>query len=452
MVTRFIRAVAFTLTVLVEEAGSQVDTTPPIIDVVNVHPFIFHFLVTVNLNEEGTVWCGAILNSGGGTVAPSAVQLKGNLAPLVGHGTSAVAANTHVNIAVAGLLPGTAYDLYCYAEDASFNGLTPASITATKEEGLVTASGGDYVRPTLAYVAPYQLVESTTIRIFVQLNEDGTVWCVAKLDAGSGTTVPTSAEIIGNAGVDSWATGVIVAQNLYKAELPLTGLSEGSTYDVYCFGKDVAGNGIDNTPAFVEDTTAIPATKRAGIATDSTLIASIFRLQSASGVVEYRVEPATWNLQLPNCVFSGTQERRDLESWNAPLTFPEAWLVSHSDHSGRGCTSLPAAPVGFVRLAVVRRGGCSFREKAMRAHLAGYQGLVVIDMQSGALPDMTVQNTDQVAQIPAWILSAADGEALVQAIAASDQPIAAYVSDLRRKPLLGPLQSDAFGARVYATH
>lgn len=439
--------------VFVPHAGSQSDTTPPAISVVNVHAFIFHLLATVELNEEGTVWCGAILNSGLGTVAPSAVQMKNDLPPVAGRGTSTVSANTQTNIPIIGLSPGTVYDVYCYAEDVWFNGMQPAAIDATKQEALVTASGGDYNRPIFSYVPPFQIVESTTIKVYVKLNEDGNVWCVAKRDTGGGTTEPTSHEIINNIGVDGWATAVIVAQNLYIAGMLIYGLLEGSTYDVYCFAKDVAGNGIDNTPSLTRDTTAITATKRSGIATDTTLIAAAFTLQGPGGVVlPYSVEPATWNPYLPKIVTSGNQERRDLESWNAPLVFLEAWLMSHSDLESRGCTHVPAPPPGFVWLALVRRGGCTFHEKAIRAHLAGYQGLIVINSQNGKLPDMTANSLDAAAKIPSWIISNTDGGALAQAIADANSPLAISVEDVRNKPRLGAWQSDSFGERSYITH
>lgn len=37
------------------------------------------------------------------------------------------------------------------------------------------------------YVSPTFVVESIAVSVYFQLNEDGTVWCVAKIDTGNGT-------------------------------------------------------------------------------------------------------------------------------------------------------------------------------------------------------------------------------------------------------------------------
>lgn len=436
-------------------SSATVDNTPPALVVSYVQPFIKHVLVTVQLNEDGTVWCGALLNSGAGTYTPSSFQLKtGQL--LDAQGSTSVVANEFPQLGLLGLRPGTMYDVYCYAEDTWINGISNDAIAATRQEGIVTASGGDYVIPVLEYTAPYAVVANTHIVLYLEMSEDGEVWCVAIRDLGSGTQPPSRTQIVDNIGVDSWARESALASNNYKVILTLGGLMEGTTYDAYCFARDMSGNGIDGTPSYVEDTSAISSTRRAGMTTMSILKPSLFRVTDGSATVEYTVQPATWNAQLPRVVISGNQERQDLESWRSPIALAGAGLVSLAMHATLGCSKLPPAPRSGNWLALLRRGRCSFEEKASRASRAGFQGIVIIDSlydpPRGVLADMTAGPADGKIPIPGWLVGRTHGEALASlAITTVSGPLALYVSDLRRKPRLGPGQSDDFGLRVYAT-
>jgi len=288
------------------------------------------------------------------------------------------------------------------------------------------------------------------------MSEDGTLWCVAKRDAGSGTAAPSSSDIINNQNVDAWAVTPITPQNLYVATLRVAGLLEDSMYDVYCFARDMSGNFLDGTPALPANTSAINATKISGIRTLTTLVATQFRVITESGVTYYRAEPATWNAQLPRSVYVGGVERRDLESWNAPVSIQDALVMSLSGDNANGCLRVPVAPQGGRWIALVRRGMCKFRKKATGIYRAGYQGLIVIDHQVspayGSLPDMTAGSDDGTMPIPGWIMGRSDGDQLVQTI--SNTPpgfLKVDIADLRSKPRLGDFQSDSFGVRVYAT-
>ncbi|CAJ1329237.1 unnamed protein product, partial [Effrenium voratum] len=229
-------------------AASQ-DTTAPVLQIEDVQPFIFHVLVTVRLNEAGSVYCGAVKTLSSYT--PSISQMKTG-SSLDGHDSASVTANAYVNLAVGVLEPATLYDVFCYAEDLFVNGFTLSQIASTKNS-IATASGGDYVAPTFSWVLPTSVSESNAVTVYFQLNEDGTVWCVAKEDAGLGTTTPTSGEILLNSNVDSWGTQTVEAALSHKASIKLDGLREGTTYDVYCFAEDTAGNFLDGTPAYAAD-------------------------------------------------------------------------------------------------------------------------------------------------------------------------------------------------------
>jgi len=291
------------------------------------------------------------------------------------------------------------------------------------------------------------------ITVNLRMNEDGTVWCVAKQDSGSGTTAPTSAEIRGNYNVDSWGTSPVKPESSYYAAVRLENLDEDTVYDIYCFAIDMSNNGIDGTPSRHADPLAIPNTKSAGLRTLATLIPTEFSVQTSTGEFRYNVVQATWNSGLPRVSVSGNQERCDLESWNTPLKLQGALLYTLTPDVSYGCAKLPAVPRGggpFV--ALLRRGRCTFRQKAERAYRAGYGAMVIIDFQAnpsmGILPDMTA-NDDSLIEIPAWIISRDDGEAIAAAYTTHGS-VRFNVVDLHRLPRRTNFQRDRFGMHRYA--
>ncbi|CAE7248226.1 unnamed protein product [Symbiodinium sp. KB8] len=197
------------------------DTTPPVLQIEDTQPFIFHALVTVRLNENGFVSCAALETATSYT--PSISQMKTGTG-LDGYDSASAVANTYYNLVVAVLSPATLYDLYCYAEDSFVNGFTLSQIAATRQV-IATASGGDYVAPVFSYLPPNFVVESTAVTVYVQLNEDGTVWCVAREDPGC--------DFVGDFG--------------------------------YCFAQDAAGNYIDGTPALASDPRSSHARRRPSV-------------------------------------------------------------------------------------------------------------------------------------------------------------------------------------------
>eukprot|EP00434_Breviolum_minutum_P030935 symbB.v1.2.027357.t3/scaffold2799.1/size70062/6 len=154
------------------------DTTAPVLQIEDAQAFIFHILMTVRINEDGRIYCGALETATSYT--PSIFQMTTG-SGLVGYDSATVSAFSYVNLVVGVLVPSTTYDVFCYAEDLFLNGFTLAQVAGTKLT-LATASGGDYTAPTFSYVSPTFVVESIAVSVYFQLNEDGTVWCVAKID------------------------------------------------------------------------------------------------------------------------------------------------------------------------------------------------------------------------------------------------------------------------------
>lgn len=436
--------------------GDAQDSTPPVLTVVDTQAFIFHFLLTVTLDEDGAVYCGSLPIESSYT--PSIYQMVTG-ENLVGHGSAQVPAGAFRQIIISSLSPGSGYDIFCYAEDAALNGFDVAGIAASLLPTMYTASGGDYTPPTLSYVPPYEVLENTAVSVYVQLSEDGTVWCAAVPDLGAGTSAPTSGELQNNMNVFRWASLSMVAEHDYKAGFRFTDLDEDSLFDVYCFARDMSGNGIDGTPAWIEDPDAIANTKRAGLRTLTTLRATRLEVTNSAGVrTQLDATPATWNLLMPSSVRQGSRECRDLVSRNAPLALSRMLLANHAAQGRASCAQLPPAPRFGAWLALALRGGCPFAEKAgqtikaRRASRAGYSGLIVIDHQSEPhlriLPEMTAHGRDAEVTVPGWLVSATDGATLASAATTSE--LLVDVQDIRRKPRLANLQSDIFGLRIYA--
>lgn len=437
-------------------ARQLADTTPPVLTIYSVDAYISHMLVVMMLNEDGVVYCGALDDTSGAAYAPSAFQLKTG-SGLDGKGQASVTGSVVALLVVSPLQPSTTYDVYCYAEDMMVNGISIADIAATKQDDIVTASGGDYVAPVITYVAPFAEIDNTAITLHVEMSEDGRVWCVLRQDLGSGTQVPAVSEVKTGSNVDSFATASVEARNLYKAQVKLSGLVEGASYEGYCFGEDMSGNGMDGSPAFPPDPNSIANSKFPYPLTTLThLNATSLHVTSIRDEIsnQYWAEPATWNLHLPSYQVHGGQRREHIESWNTPLELSGV-LLNHVPARPDGCKKLPAAPFGPASVAVVRRGGCQFFEKARRAHASGHVGLLIVDSREelvfGHLPEVTANDNDPLVQIPSWIIRHGDGESLINALA-NGAILSLEVTDVYRKPRLGMRQKDVFGLRFYVAH
>lgn len=418
------------------------------------HSTMYLFFLQVQLDEDGEVYCAARLNPSDN---PSVSMMIYNTG-LDGWRRTSVQANTVTAVIIMSLTPGQVYDLYCYAENAYLSGhpshsnTGDAGIASSKLTAVSTASGGDYIVPEFSYTAPYEEAGSAAVRLFTQLNEEGTVYCGA---VANGSVQPTRYQLEGNIDLLAWASGSAYPHDNYKATIRLEPLSPDTTYDFYCFAEDTSGNGIDGLPAYVENSTKITETKRT-IKTLFIYLPTQFTVTAAEASTSYVVQPASWNNDLPNRFISGNQERRDLECWSTPLALVGASIVSHEADIARGCKKLPSVPRGggpFV--AILRRGGCSFHQKATRAYGAGFHGLIVIDHRNtlnNTLPDMTSESddADREIQIPSWIIGKTDGESVASA-AAVFGAAKLDVTDVFRKPKLNRFIVDEFGGRFYAT-
>lgn len=199
-----------------------------------------------------------------------------------------------------------------------------------------------------------------------------------------------------------------------------------------------------------------------GNITGATSVGATLVAKAASGTVAHVVaNPARWNHWLPRACATG-------EGWRCRCP-PSAGPVSAAVNGplisspfdlagqlGSACDgNVPAAPRPRLSAVLfVRRGICSFQEKAAIAQKAGYCGLLVANDKSGCphryygvheVPDMTAGPYDEELDIPAWLVARSDADILEGLQLHGTVTI--EVQDSPRKPPLGNGETDGFGLR-----
>ena len=88
------------------------------------------------------------------------------------------------------------------------------------------------------------------------------------------------------------------------------------------------------------------------------------------------------HLRLPTFEVEGRDIPYDVMQYaQAPPTAGAVPMV----HVGRGCVGDPVESVPFGRVALIERGGCSFREKAVLAVANGTTGVVIYNNRYGVV-------------------------------------------------------------------
>ena len=202
--------------ILTLDAG---DTTPPAFDTNpaagNITPTSMD--ITAELNENGTVYALAVVAD---TAAPSIATIKAT-------GESENDSGSGVTIAITGLTPDTAYDIYVVAEDLNAN--TQASAYLLEDETTLEDTTAP-VFTTDPYVSTYG---TTSLEVTAQLNEAGTLYAYA---VAEGTSPAPDIATIKSSGVnddEDSGSGVI---------LEITGLTANTAYDIYVVAEDSYGN------------------------------------------------------------------------------------------------------------------------------------------------------------------------------------------------------------------
>ena len=122
-------------------------------------------------------------------------------------------------------------------------------------------------------------------------------------------------------------------------------------------------------------------------------------------------------------------------SFGADLTSLSGTLVLVDDGSGNpneGCSSLTNGAAISGNIAVVYRGSCNFSSKALNAQNEGALAVIVVNNVSGPAVGMASGDDGDQVTIPTFMLSQADGQAIINELASGvtvDLEIIPFVRD-----------------------
>ena len=234
-------AVANALTIGVVAGGG--DTTPPawIATWPQAAPLsTTSVTVGAKINEVGTAYYVVLPD---GSTPPTAPQVKAGTnssnTPVSASGSLGLIANTEVTAPIAGLSPGTAYDIWFVAQDAAGSPNLQASPTKVDATTLAPDTTPPAWIATWPQVAP---LSATSLTVRAKINEAGTAYYVV---LANGAAAPSAVQVkAGNGSTNSPAlkSGSIPLSTNAEAVAPVTGLLTDSTYDVYSVAEDAVPN------------------------------------------------------------------------------------------------------------------------------------------------------------------------------------------------------------------
>ncbi len=212
------------------------------------------FDLTVNLDVTGYVSYVALPS---GSAAPSSNQVvNGQDADdnfvLISNGFPITTADTDEDLPVTGLSASTTYDVYIVADDNGGNlQSSPTSITVT-----TTSGGGGGSAPVFQNSTPSASnITSSSFDLTVNLDVTGYVSYVA---LPSGSAAPSSNQVVNGQDADDnfvlISNGSPITTADTDEDLPVTGLSASTTYDVYIVADDNGGN-LQSSPTLITVTT-----------------------------------------------------------------------------------------------------------------------------------------------------------------------------------------------------
>jgi hypothetical protein len=218
------------------------DNTPPTIIFVEAESTAeTSITITLQLSEPGTVYCEAYTSTG--TPSP---PVKTACSYASCQYVVSSWAETYRNFEVTvtkgtGLTMETNYYVYCGGEDDE-SGETQYLLGNTNNGGqydtnniaaeFLTESGGRFtldLTPPVLQVLTVRSLQETEIFVNVQLDEPGTVWCLAVRD---NFDAPTINQII----AADYSTVQILSNTLF--DVLIQDLTRDTEYDTYCFARD----------------------------------------------------------------------------------------------------------------------------------------------------------------------------------------------------------------------
>jgi Reeler domain/Eukaryotic cytochrome b561/DOMON domain len=210
------------------------DTTPPTFSGLSVNTGAAtssSITVTATTSENSALYCMSVLND---ATAPTAAQVKAGSAPGAISAASETSSNTAFSLAVGGLNPATDYDVYCVAEDIASN----LQASPTKLDAASTA-GADTSAPTfLSLSNAAGSATSTSLLMQFTSDEPSEVYCIAM---SQGSATPSVSEIKSGSAVGAVGSGSQTAASS-SGSVSVTGLSQLTTFNVYCVAEDPSDN------------------------------------------------------------------------------------------------------------------------------------------------------------------------------------------------------------------
>jgi autotransporter-associated beta strand protein len=208
------------------------------------------FTVRAQINEAGTGYYVVVSNN---AAAPSVAQVKAGQdatgSAALKSGSLALAANLENSAVVTGLSAGTAYDVYCVAEDAVPN--LQAAVTKVDVSTLA-----DTTPPV--WISGWPKADTATTNGFTvraEINEAGTAYYVVLSD---GAGAPSATEVKngqGAGGGSPLVSGSMALSANTEGSSVVSTLAPETAYDVYVVAQDGATN-LQGAPVLVNVSTA----------------------------------------------------------------------------------------------------------------------------------------------------------------------------------------------------
>ncbi|CAE7498925.1 unnamed protein product [Symbiodinium natans] len=256
--------------------ATTLDLTPPNMTVLNVVATEDVIVVSVSMDEAGTVWCRAYRK---GAAVPGASEILETGFYLEASAEAVAEVNiTAENAKGDPLSQGTDYEVYCFAQDipclrCSVAAGSTAQEIADTQTGIRTLD----VLPPRVTVLFAEALSKDTIQLTLQVDEGATLWCAAWDSEPAGMSTNFEALIKGANCTESYPPqrpcgsfliydlddledspldGVSTVQEFeasYQSgqdvQLSLFGLTEATVYSyVYCYAEDDEGDGLGSNP------------------------------------------------------------------------------------------------------------------------------------------------------------------------------------------------------------
>eukprot|EP00928_Gymnodinium_smaydae_P040215 TRINITY_DN27306_c0_g6_i1.p1 TRINITY_DN27306_c0_g6~~TRINITY_DN27306_c0_g6_i1.p1 ORF type:complete len:5181 (-),score=906.80 TRINITY_DN27306_c0_g6_i1:179-15013(-) len=348
------------------------DITPPIITVVRSEaPAAGLIVVTLRLDEEGTVYCYSPTNQADTVYVPFVMNHGVTSKVVVGPGGVGRNVDVHVTKRGTAELPlqeQTTYTTYCAAQDTATNPdcssctvpnpSTLAEIAAARDNiGLLTTL--DESPPSFTKLGA-RGVSETQLTVTLQLNEQGTVYCrVARTDTVEPTLhinhiVQAGFSVLNDGLVESTLT---IDKLASRADEPM--LMSGTAYDVLCWARDSAVKSTCVPNGVSADCSPVPSPNfMAQAYVDTAFSTSDFPPLTSSSVQGGRIDfVRTWDVTPPQLIVVEAESRSET-SITVTLQLNEPGTAYCRAFLQADLQALPGGPVpNFTQVADDAPGG-----------------------------------------------------------------------------------------------